>query len=335
MSFNVEKVSRHIGSKSQIAELSRVKNLTTNDNIWLLNNGLISCQILENHALDLFQLSYKNQNMSYITPQGLNYSPDTYNSSRSYHCGMMFTCGVTNSGPAQESGDNCHGRIRNISAQNICAKSDWQGNEYVLHLSGEMRQAALFEENLLLKRTITSTAGANLIKVRDVLKNEGFSRQQIMMMYHINVGYPMLSKGAKLYANSDEVIPRDEEAKKGIDNYSVIDDPVDDYNEQVFFHKLNGDKDNIATVMLVNAQKDLGLWVKFSIDELPCFTQWKSMKSGSYALGIEPGNCLPIGAQDTRKADMAHYIDSGETYECGFELGFAQNDELKEMLKTF
>jgi len=49
----------------------------------------------------------------------------------------------------------------------------------------------------------------------------------------------------------------------------------------------------------------IGAEVTRNSDQLPCLTQWKMMGQGEYILGLEPGNCYPLGrAQEIKNRRM-------------------------------
>ena len=56
----------------------------------------------------------------------------------------------------------------------------------------------------------------NTFALHDKIVNEGSAPSPLMYMYHMNIGYPLLTENSEFYINSYEVVPRDEEAKKRI-----------------------------------------------------------------------------------------------------------------------
>ena len=61
-----------------------------------------------------------------------------------------------------------------------------------------MRQAAVFGENLHLHRRIEAEVGTDEIRISDRVVNHGFSDTPHMLLYHLNVGYPLLDGGCAL-----------------------------------------------------------------------------------------------------------------------------------------
>lgn len=56
-----------------------------------------------------------------------------------------------------------HGRMRTTPAEHAGADAYFDGDEYVISVKGEMREAELFGENMVLRRTIETRLGFNSI----------------------------------------------------------------------------------------------------------------------------------------------------------------------------
>jgi len=82
-----------------------------------------------------------------------------------------------------------------------------------------LRESVVFGENLTLRRKIYTRLGESRFWIYDVVENEGFERTPFMILYHINGGFPVVAEGSRLISPSLEVIPRDEEARKGKEDY--------------------------------------------------------------------------------------------------------------------
>ena len=113
----------------------------------------------------------------------------------------MTTCGLRNVGSfCEENGEmfSLHGRISNTPAEEVCSTTQWIGDVPVLTISGKMREARLFGENLIIGRTITCKYGENKITIRNTVENCGFKREALMLLFHFNLGYPLLDADAIL-----------------------------------------------------------------------------------------------------------------------------------------
>ncbi len=74
----------------------------------------------------------------------------------------------------------------------------WDGDECCLECRGVMRQSRLFGENLVLTRRISAWLGESSLQIEDTVRNEGWEPAPFMILYHINVGFPVLDEGSRL-----------------------------------------------------------------------------------------------------------------------------------------
>jgi hypothetical protein len=298
------------------------------------NGGGLKFTVLEGKCLDLFDAEYKGMKLNFHSKPGL-VSPSLVEADgmkflRSVPGGMLYTCGLTNVGPGcdDEGMDHCfHGRIRNIPAEKVSVISRWEQDEYIVGVSGEMRDAALFHENLVLRRKITTRLGFKCLTINDEVENEGYENQAIMLMYHINVGYPILDEGTRLLLPENNVLPRDEESAAGLGEYDKLTAPVDHFKEHVFFHKIAAEENGNTAAAVINDRLGLGFYVKFNKIQLPNLIQWKSMMSGDYVLGIEPANCLCNGRLDEKERSMLKRIAPFQKMSFDIELGVLEGTE--------
>jgi hypothetical protein len=242
---------------------------------------------------------------------------------RSFGGGLLTTCGLDQFGAPNEDGGELlglHGRISNLPASGVSYATAWRGDDYVLEITGEVRQTRVFGENLLLQRRISTALGSSKLRVDDTITNEGFDPCPHMLLYHINLGFPLVGPHTRLNVNS-EVTPRDDDAKAGLAHWSEFQTPTAGYREQVFRHQPQADKNGIAQASVENP--DLGLVLQLSFDQqaLPNLFQWKMMGQGTYVLGVEPANCGVLhGRSVAREQGKLPVLQPGEQRQYWFEL---------------
>ena len=294
-----------------------------------VSNGTgLDFTVLESKCLDIINMRYKGINLNYFPGSGI-VSPELsdMNGTEFMRCisgGMMYTCGLLNVGGACE--DNgfsqvFHGRMKTTPAENTSAFCGWKDGDYTLELSGEMREAAIFNDNLVLKRSLTAKSGKNLVTVHDSVRNEGYSSQGLMLMYHINVGYPVLDVGARAIIPSAGLTPRDETSKAGAGKFAEVTEPIDDHIENVFIHETRCDSSGMTGAAVVNDKLSLGVYIKYDSRRLPRLVQWKSMQSGNYAMGIEPSTTFAQGRVFEKENGRLVDIAPGEEIIFGVEIG--------------
>ena len=299
------------------------------------NGSGLEFTVLADRCLDISGLSFKGINCSYISKTGI-VAPEYYNENsigflRSFHGGFLTTCGLRNVGvPCEEKGElfGLHGRISNTPAEEVCAATEWIKDVPVLSISGKMREARLFGENLVLGRKITCRCGENKITIQNTVENCGFKQEALMLLFHFNLGYPLLDENTILVTPTQQLIPRDQDAITGETEYNRCQQPTPGYSEQVFYHNLKSDQTGNTSVALVNKQTGLGVAIHFNKKQLFNFTQWKQMGEGEYVMGMEPCNCYAGGRVDPRNNGIVEYLQPGEirSFDLTIELLNGQNE---------
>ena len=291
------------------------------------NGSGLEFTVLADRGLDIAGLSFKGINCSYISKTGLvapeYYEKDGVELLRSFLGGFLTTCGLRNvGGPCEDEGEHfgLHGRISHTPAEEVRAYIDWQGEVPCMTIVGTMREARFFGENLLLHRIIKCRYGDNRISLRNIIENRGFRREPLMLLFHFNLGYPLLDEDAELITSTANLRPRTAEAEGGMADYARFQPPTPGYSEQVFFHDLNSDANGDTTVALINRKIELGVALRFNKRQLFNFTQWKQMGEGEYVVGLEPCNNYVDGRVEAKKNKTIEYLEAGEERKIDIEI---------------
>ena len=237
-------------------------------------NGKLRFLLNESKALDIMQIYYAGENVSFLSKNGFTRRETPF--LNRFEGGALYTCGLDVVGGVD--GKDMHGSLHNIPATVVRAECGENG----ITVEGEIRDSALFGQNLVLRRSIFSAYGETAVKITDVLTNEGTKGEDYCLLYHSNLGYPMLTEGGKIQADTESVIPRDENAKKKLAIWDTVEPPVDNEPETCYYLKIKG-----GAISYINAAAGRKFTVSFS-ENLDTFILWKSNASGDYALGLEP-----------------------------------------------
>ncbi|HVW02364.1 MAG TPA: DUF4432 family protein, partial [Planctomycetaceae bacterium] len=145
------------------------------------------------------------------------------------------------------------------------------------------------------KTTYETVIGSNQLTVIDEVTNLRAVPAELELLYHINMGRPLLEDGSRLVAPALEVAPRDARAVEGIKSYAAYAGPTAGYVEQVYFFDLVADAQGQTSVLLRNSAGDKGLSLHFDKRQLPCFTLWKNTQAEAdgYVTGLEPATNYP------------------------------------------
>jgi hypothetical protein len=252
---------------------------------------------------------------------------------RSFPGGLMVGCGPDNVGvPCVDAGEalGLHGRLSNTPAELLSYGGAWEGDEYAMWVTGQVRHYRVFGANLLLRRTIRTWLGANHLRIEDEWTNQGYERAPLQLLYHCNFGFPVVSRDSELWVETAHSEPRDDAAAVGFERHTRFEDPTPGYAEQVFLHRPLAGKDGFARAALVNGALQFGGYVRFRVAELPHLVQWKMMGQGTYVVGLEPANCGVHGRAADRAAGTLRTLEPGETESLVVEIGALPDAEAIE-----
>jgi hypothetical protein len=285
-----------------------------------VKNGKLDFTVAADRGMDLPYVCYKGINLGYISPCGC-VSPYFFDDKglgflRSFTAGFLTTCGLKYMGaPSELDGESygLHGRIANIPAEEYSAHvSQDESGRLFAQIDGKMREAVLFGENLVLKRSIRCEYNGKELYITDVVCNEGFRKTQHMILYHFNIGYPQLDESTEIMIPFRSVKARNEHSQSGMDNKLMVEKPVEGYEEMCYFYKLKHDGNNHTCVAIYNHNLNLGLAIHFDVSVLDHFIQWKMMGKGEYVMGLEPANATPLGVKEEQANGCIKYLEAGE-----------------------
>lgn len=170
--------------------------------------------------------------------------------------GLLFTCGLTNAGPATTvepwGALPIHGHVHSLPATEVGAWTQWEGDDWVMRVTGRVAQARLNREHLTLTRRITATLGEPRLLLEDTIRNEGFRPTPLMVLHHMNFSAPLVSEEARVSVSSSDVRERHVEAPPQPADWQRLGPPRDGIDERVFFHTARPDEQGWAEATLVN-----------------------------------------------------------------------------------
>ena len=260
---------------------------------------------------DITRLTFKGDNYGYFSPCGY-VAPQYYDHKdagflKSFTAGFFTTCGLTAVGsPCTDEGEDLplHGTISHMPCENV---SHYEENGE-LHIKLTIRDAAPFAHKYILEREYICPLDKNVVYLKDTVKNIGFAQAPFEMLYHCNMGYPLLSENAVVTIPATDVSPRNDHAATDIANCLKMEEPQNGYEEMCFYHKMSGE----TCVSIKNPDIGKGLNMIYDADVLKYFTEWKMMGEGEYVLGLEPGNCTPDGRDVMRANGELAFLAPGE-----------------------
>ena len=195
--------------------------------------------VVVDRAFDIGRCEHAGRALAWTSATGFAgpwfYEPEGLGFFRGFGGGLLTTCGLEHAlfmaedtaeqyhyPPKQTETFGLHGRVSNRPARLAGYGERWEGDECVLYAEGEVLQAAVFGEQLLLRRRIEAQVGESRLLIRDEVVNVGHDRTPHMLLYHVNAGWPVVDEGSELLVPATAVEPRGDHAVEG---YDVIEAP--------------------------------------------------------------------------------------------------------------
>jgi Domain of unknown function (DUF4432) len=254
--------------------------------------------------------------------------------------GLLNTGGLDHmGGPTEEDADHynypyrkrvrhgLHGRAAYIPARLTGYGLRWDGDRCTLWAEGEIRQAVMFGEFLVLTRRIEAEAGGTSLVVRDTVENRGFYPTPHAMLYHVNAGFPVIGEGTRVVGpikrtrtfvhdpKATEVGPFEQTA------------PRSGFREQVYEHEVEAGADGGAWAALVNPSfrhpagaEGLGLKVAWDARAMPAFYEWQNLQEGNYVVGLEPATQLVATREEWKRRGELRFLKHGERVDYRLEI---------------
>lgn len=293
--------------------------------------------VLLDRGMDISSLTYKGIPLHWrsLTKE---VSPYLFESKgdgwlRSFYGGLFSTCGLTyHSWACVDNGEELgmHGRASNLIAEHIYYDGAWEEDDYFMWVQGKLREVKIFENKLELTRKISTSMGTPVIKIEDRIKNIGAGQSPIMVLYHFNFGFPLLSENSIFSAPVTAVSAGNGPATGAENSYDKLYAPQDVWDDQLFFLETKANEKDMVNFSLTNPKLNsggIGLKISYKQKELPCLTIWKKMgKYGDYVLGIEPGNNFVTSRKIEREKGTLQFLEPGEEYSVTINLEVEYNN---------
>ncbi len=211
---------------------------------------------------------------------------------------LLVRCGLESNGAPEFHGDGrlrygLHGKIANIPAHKVSVSIDADSGRIAIH--GTVDEARIFGSKLRLETTIETTVGSSQIIVRDTVTNLSAAAGDYELLYHINIGVPLLEPGAKVAVPLKKLAPRDATTATDLPTWNLYGPETPGSTEVCFFMEPTGDASGNTQVVLHNAKGTQGMRLKFNLRQLPCFALWKNREAArdGYVTGLEPATNFP------------------------------------------
>lgn len=300
-----------------------------------IDNGALSYAILPTRGMGLWHGNYQGIHLGWKAPLHGPVHPRHVNTSERGNIGWLTgfdewlcRCGLHSNGPPGEDVYKdrqgrerrdllpLHGRIANQPAYYVEVRVGLDP-PYELSVTGQVEEGGLFYPHLVLTTTYTTVPGSNRLVIHDHVENRGAESTEMQLLYHCNLGPPLLESGSRIAMPIREVSPISPRAAEGIDTLDTYAGPTTGFAEQVYCCDLLADAAGRTLAMLYNHSATRGIVLRFNRQELPCFTVWKNTGAleDGYVTGLEPATNYPNFKSFERQQGRVATLPAGGHWE--------------------
>lgn len=237
---------------------------------------------------------------------------------------LLCRCGLAFNGPPGKDATGypltLHGRIANLPATDLRISHD-EGRNRLL-IEGTVVESSLFDSRLVLTTTYSLEEGARVLGITDQVRNLASTKAEMQLLYHLNIGRPILAEGGTLHLPVKEMSPQTPQAAAAIGAWETYNGPQSGFKEEVYLFRLHGNKENQTTALLAHPEGKLGFAVRFPLKDLPCFTVWKQTGAveDAFVTGLEPATGFPNFKDFERESGRVVNLAPGEQWKATWEL---------------
>ncbi len=231
---------------------------------------------------------------------------------------LLVRCGLQSNG-APEFAKNgvlrypLHGRIANLPAHQLVIQVDVEKG--CLDVIGVVSESRFLVYSLELQTRYRFHVGSPIIEVIDTVTNRSSQPSSMQLLYHINVGQPVLQSGSTVHVAYRNLAPRDARAAESIERWNQCEGPAFGYQEQVYFIDPVGDEQSWSEALLASADGGFGFAVHFDTRTLPFMSLWKNTAAvdDGYVVGLEPATGFPNPRSFEEKNGRVVALQGGES----------------------
>ncbi len=221
----------------------------------LLQNDRIAIEVVVDRALDVASARIRQIPIGWRSPtdivapwfvENAGFGPH-----RGFFGGLLTTCGLDHIGrPTERSAQPfgyaarstdsfpMHGRISGTPARLSGYGVRERDGKLEAFVEGLVTQVAVFGEHLTLRRRISITYASALIRIEDEVENNGYASSPLAVMYHVNIGWPVVAPGARVKVGGRLL--------RGDEDFAAVRGPLAGRPERVWFFEAGAGAAGIA-----------------------------------------------------------------------------------------
>ncbi len=300
----------------------------------LRNGGGLEAEIVVDRTFDIGRLALNGTTLSFHTPAGFRSSAhiDPYREGgQGWLTGMngfLGTCGFDHirqpeSEPAQHAPLHpttdiaypLHGAGAHAPAKLVGYGIDEDADTPLIWCEGDVTQSMMFRGALLLRRRIEMPLGGRSLAIRDTVTNIGATDMPSMMLYHCNLGYPLVDEQTTVSLDQSEDLWR----SCNHDPFAPMGPPPRDAVSELSVHRQSG-RNRMASARVTNPQTGLSMRISHATDTLPYLQILRLRAAGCTMIAIEPCSAAARSRAEARAAGDMPFLEPGDTRSFAMEI---------------
>ncbi len=284
---------------------------------------------------DIVDATFNDCALAYLTPNGLLPPSPAYHTGtewlRGWAGGLVTTCGPQSiGGPRELDGaqTSLHGRYSGQAAQiETLRNPDPHRGRDEMELGLAVRDSRMFGPVFEIRRVIRCALGVPEIHIEDEVTNRGDTRAAHHWLYHCNLGYPLLDRGARfIYRGAAEywIVPPPPGqdivqplADAAMNRLKRVPDSLPEHagsGERGLIVDTAAERDGWCRTGLINDRLKLGVEIGYPKKALPRMANWQHYgPRGSYVSALEPFAGSLLGKARDRHRLAEQSLEPGET----------------------
>lgn len=236
--------------------------------------------------------------------------------------GLLATCGPDNIGPPRH-GSGQHGTHHLTPAHEVRWWRARRGDEVEVRVAGAVGRSTLAGTRVVLEREVVLTTGGPWVRVDDVVRNDGTEPVGVPLLYHVNLGAPVLRPGTRVSVAADPPSVR-EPLPPGRSALVVPDVGAD--GVVVAEHRVRPDDDGTVRALVEHPDGGPVVVVEWDGLVLPRLCTWVHPARGAWVLGVEPANAPLFGPERDLPHAGAPVLAPGATWRTGVRIAMLEPD---------
>jgi hypothetical protein len=288
------------------------------------SGGGLEFEIVVDRGFDIGRLALDGVTLSWHSANGLRgpwLSDAASDRGQGYlrqASGFLATCGFdhirqpetdrADAAPLHPDGEvdyPLHGRGTGQPARLVGHGIEEEAEAPFLWAEGEIVEAMTFLGALRLRRRITVPLGGTSFSIEDRIDNVGPFVSTHMLLYHFNIGYPLVDAGARIDPGPAEEIWR------GPDHIPLAPFTAASprHSADLSIFRMQEDRPSVCRV---TGRPGFGLAIGFEARQLPFLQLLRMGGTGLYGIGIEPCTTGVRSRREARETGQMIMLEPGE-----------------------